>query len=622
MRPLLGRDGVSEALLLEDSMKRTNTPMLQLVVIGAIAGAVLILGILQYRWTSEISGAEQERLKSALGTSVRNFNQQFAYDFERLGESFEIDPEAPASTIEARVLRQYSNWTRTTSRRDLVAGLDVWAADDNRALHLESLDSEKKQFQDGSWPKQLESLQPLLEKQFAQLPPVISGHDATYYPWTFYGEDAPALVRPLFQISSEGGDSDMQVQPVGFLIIEINGDFLKGSYLPELVDHDFGPSGFRVAVRSADLPYRAIYLSDPAFPIATPSPDAEINLFNSVGEEARRRGHAPVEPSDAARQWQLVAQHPSGSLEAAVVRWRQRDLAISLGLLGILAGSAVLIFSVARRAERLAKFQMEFVAGVSHELCTPLAVINSAVENLADGVVDHPAQVQEYAGILRDQSGRLERLMDQVLLLASGQFDRSQSELRPTQVAAIVEESIALLEPTLRETGFAIEKEIPLNLPPVMADPIAVSKCVDNLISNAMKYGGANRWIAVRARTAQERSQSEVQISVEDKGIGISAADMESIFEPFYRARAVREGQMRGVGLGLYLVKRMIEGMGGRVSVSSEIGRGSCFVLHLPVPASDERQQRTFLSESWLRRSFESLSTSISRLSAAVHSHR
>lgn len=602
-------------------MKRTNKPMLQLVVLTAIAGAVSILGILQYRWTSEMSGAEQERLRAALATSVRNFDQQFAYDFERLSESFEIDPEAPASTIDARVLREYSNWTRTTSRRDLVAGFDVWGTEDGGGPHLESLDPEKKRFRDGPWPKQLQSLRPFLEKQFAQLPPLMSGHDATYYPWTFYG-DAPALIRPLFKISSEGGDSDMQVQPVGYLIIQINGDFLKGSYLPELVDHDFGSSGFKVAVRSADSPHRAVFSSDPAFPISTPSPDAELNLFNSVGEEARRRGHAPVEPSDAAQQWQLVAQHPSGSLEEAVAQWRQRDLAISLGLLAILAASVALIFSVARRAERLAKFQMEFVAGVSHELCTPLAVINSAVENLADGVVDHPAQVHEYAGILRDQGGRLERLMDHVLLLASGKFDRSETELRPIQMAAIVAQSVAMSEPMLREAGFTVEKEIALDLPLVMADPVAVSKCVDNLISNAIKYGGTSRWIIVRAQTAKGRSQNEVQIRVEDKGIGISATDLQSVFEPFYRAEAVREGQVRGVGLGLYLVKRTIEGMGGRVSVSSEIGRGSRFVLHFPVPASGESRQRSLLSQGWLRRGFESLSTSISRLSAAVHTHR
>ena len=218
-------------------------------------------------------------------------------------------------------------------------------------------------------------------------------------------------------------------------------------------------------------------------------------------------------------------------------------------------------------------------------------MINSAVENLADGVVDDPAQIQEYATILRDQGSRLERLMDQVLLLASGRLAQSESELRPIELATIVAQSITASEPMLRDKGFTVEKEIGLNLPIVMADPAAVSKCVENLISNAMKYGGTNQWIAVRARTTQIRSHDEVQISIEDRGIGISPADLPNIFEPFYRVNAVREGQIRGVGLGLYLVKRMIEAMGGRITVSSQIGRGSCFVLHFPVPNFVDRAQ-------------------------------
>jgi signal transduction histidine kinase len=566
-------------------MTRTDRPILELTAILMMAAVVLILGILQYRWTSEIGNAEQQRLKSVLATSIRTFNQEFAYDFERLGEGFELDSEEPASTIKPRILREYSSWTRSTSRSDLLGGLYIWRTGNSRASYLESLDRESKQFQKAVWPKDLESLRQYLEKQFADLSPSMSGHEATYYPWTFY-EDAPALARPLFQITSEVGESDMQVQPIGFLIIQIDSEYLKARYLPELVDRHFGTSGFRVAVRSADMPYRAIYSSDPAFPISSSSPDAELNLFTSVGQEARRRGHPPVVPSNEARQWQLVAQDPSGSLEVAGARWREHNLAISLGLLAILAGSVVLVFSVARRAERLAKFQMEFVAGISHELCTPLAVINSAAENLADGVVDRPEQIREYAAILRDQGGRLDRLLDQVMLLASGRLSQSESELRPIQVAALVAQSIAVSEPRLRDAGFVLEREISANLPPVMADPVAVTKCVENLISNAMKYGGSNRWIAVRALTAQARSQGEVQISVEDKGIGISPVDLRNIFEPFYRVQAVREGQIRGVGLGLYLLKRMIEGMGGRVSVSSEIGRGSCFVLHFPVPNS------------------------------------
>jgi signal transduction histidine kinase len=564
-------------------MKQTTRTMLHLTAILAMGAIVLVMGTLQYRWTSEIGIAEHERLKSVLGTSVRDFNQEFSYDFERLGEGFEIDPEEPASTINARVLRQYSNWARTTPRPQLLGGLYLWRADNNGALYLESLDPESKRFQKAPWPKQLESLQSPLEKQLGQLPSSMSGHEATYYRWIFY-EDAPSLVRPIFRITSEVGESDMQVQPIGFLIIKIDPGYLKGRYLPELVDRHFGPSGFRVAVWDSTSPHDAIYQSDPSFPISTTAPDAELNLFASVGEEARRRGHPPIEPSDETRQWRLVAQHPSGSLDVAVAHWRERNLTISLGLLAILVGSIVLVFSVARRAERLGKFQMEFVAGVSHELFTPLAVINSAVENLADGVLDDPAQIQEYATILRDQGSRLERLMDQVLLLASGRLAQSESELRPIELASIVAQSITASEPMLRDRGFTLEKEIGSNLPTVMADPAAVSKCVENLISNAMKYGGTNHWIAVRARAAQIRSQDEVQISVEDRGIGISPADLPNIFEPFYRVDAVREGEIRGVGLGLYLVKRMIETMGGRISVSSQIGRGSCFILHFPVP--------------------------------------
>src|SRR5262249_4341171 len=159
------------------------------------------------------------------------------------------------------------------------------------------------------------------------------------------------------------------------------------------------------AVRDAGSPSQPVYISNPNASI-TASPDAAINLFDAVGEEAKRRGHPPLQASGESRQWQLVGQHTAGSLEVAMAAWRRRNLLISLGLLALLFASAVLLFSAARRAERLAGLQMEFVAGVSHELCAPLAVIHSAAENLADGIVDDARQIREYGGMIRDQSHR------------------------------------------------------------------------------------------------------------------------------------------------------------------------------------------------------------------------
>ena len=565
--------------------------------LGAIVGMVAVvctLAVLQYRWTGEISRSEQQRLKANLTTSVRGFEQEFSYDFERLCEAFEIDPEVPSSSLENRILRQQSDWQRNASRPALLAGVDIWKVEEGHAS-FESFgtrgetrgDASGKGYVESSLPVRLGSLHQYLERQ-AQLlnARVIGDREAIYYPWTFQG-DAPALIRPIFHVENA---RDMYVQLQGFLILEFNREFLEQQYVPELVVRHFGEPGltsFGVTVRTVKAPYRAIYGWNANSAASRSAPDAAVNLFESVAEEARRRGHAPLQASGS-EPWQLVVQDPAGSVDVGVTQWRRRNLGISFGLLAILAGTMVLLFSVARRAERLAKLQMEFVAGVSHELCTPLAVINSAAENIVDGVVEGPAQVQEYGTMIREQGRRLERLVDEVLLFAAGGFGRSGYDLRPTEVVTILEQSLAGSEAILRDTGFTFEKEISTQLPCVIADPEALGKCVENLISNAMKYSGENRWVFLRALCAPNGGSPEVQITVEDKGIGISAADLAHIFDPFYRAEGVRDGQVRGVGLGLYLVKRMMEAMGGSVSVSSKPSKGSVFTLHFPVFDSTE----------------------------------
>jgi len=566
----------------------TKRSLIELGAILATMTIVSVLAILQFRWTGEISRTEQQRLKAALATGVRNFTDEFSFDFQQLCARFEVDPELPASTLEARLARQYESWQRTGAHAGLVAGVNVWRTEGSRGPFLQSLDSSSQRFQEIAWPARLGALRDFLEVKRQNLPPAISDREAVYYPWTFF-EASPALIRPLFGMFSTEEGVEAQVQPVGFEILELDPDSLDKEYLPDLAERNFGGLGFAVAVRRAKTPDQPIFSSELDMPAAVSAPDATVNLFQSVSEEAKRRGHPILEPSAPGQQWQLVVQHPAGSVEEAMAAWRRRNVAISFGLLGVLAAGMALIFIVARRAERLAKLQLQFVAGVSHELCTPLAVINSAAENLHDGVVEDSLQVREYGWMIRDQGRRLERMVDEVLLFAAGRFDRAGIELAPVELSRIVMQSLEVAEPMLRAAGFAVEKEISADLPAVVADPGAVSKCVENLVSNAVKYAGDKRWLAVRARVAEAERQPEVQISVEDRGIGIPAAELATIFEPFYRVQSVRDGQVRGVGLGLYLVKRLMEGMGGRVSVSSKLGHGTFFVLHFPIANSAER---------------------------------
>jgi signal transduction histidine kinase len=558
----------------------------EMLAITAMIAIVVTLGVVQYRWAGQISDTEKQRLQSAVQTSARNFSQDFSYDFQQLCESFQLEMAGPAATLETRLLQQYGTWTVTSATPDLVAGVHIWRTDSAHVQRLASYDEPSHSFREGSWPERFSPLRRYLAREYSALPQRIPDREAYFRPWILF-EDTPALVRPLYQLAS-----DAQVEPAGFLIVELSGDYLSKLFLPDMARRNFGTEPeFQIVVRSATAPFQTMYSSVPVTPDSFRSPDEKRSLIEIVDEELRRRGGPGLKSSRAGGEWTLLAEHPAGSVESAVAALRRRNLAISFGLLAVLASGMALILQVARRAQRIASQQMEFVAGVSHELCTPLAVINSAAENLMDGVVEGDSDVKEYGGMIRDQGRRLEHLVDEVLQFAAGRAELTGYELRPVEIGSVVASSLALAEPILQDAGFIVERECADSLPVVLADAAAVSMCLENLISNAVKYAGANRWIRVRAEAVSPFHQPEVQISVADKGTGISTRDLPHIFEPFYRVQSVRDGQIRGVGLGLYLVKRAMEGMGGRVSVSSETDRGSCFTLHFPPARPAEHPQ-------------------------------
>jgi signal transduction histidine kinase len=403
-------------------------------------------------------------------------------------------------------------------------------------------------------------------------------------------EASPALVQPLFQVSPGQGALAPEAQHLGFLIAELSRASLQQEYLPALVKRYFGAqdrADFLVAIRASGAPHEVLYQSNQALSVAPSQADATLNVLDPSGDRLSEHPGVSLTPASEASQWQIVVRHRAGSLGAAVARLRWRNLAVSFSLLFLLAGSMALIILLTRRAQRLAGLQMEFVAGVSHELRTPLAVICSAGDNLAEGVVDRPERTREYGGLIRAEGRRLTRMVEQILQFTSGQMSGPAYDRKPVLVGAVIERALSSAQPMLAEAGLEVVKEIAPDLPAAMGDAEALDQCLENLLSNTVKYASAGKWLAVRAVAAAGDSGAEVRISVEDRGAGIPSADLRHIFEPFYRARAAREGQLRGVGLGLHLVRRMMEGMGGRVSVSSRPGRGSTFTLHLAAQPSD-----------------------------------
>ena len=233
-------------------------------------------------------------------------------------------------------------------------------------------------------------------------------------------------------------------------------------------------------------------------------------------------------------------------------------------------------------AVQLAQLQMDFVTSISHELRTPLAVIRSAAENIADGVVEGKDQLSKYGSVIRNQSRQITDLVNQILLYASTRDRKSRYLLRPLSVSEIIGSVVDNTAELVRAAHFTVEQHVEPDLPYVMGDLAALSQCLQNLVGNAVKYGGTARWVGLRAFRDTIRTH-EIEIWVQDRGIGIDTTDIMRIFEPFYRSPSVSAAQIHGTGLGLPLAKSIAEAMGGRLSVESKLGAGSVFVLHLPV---------------------------------------
>jgi signal transduction histidine kinase len=280
----------------------------------------------------------------------------------------------------------------------------------------------------------------------------------------------------------------------------------------------------------------------------------------------------------------LVVRHRRGGpLGAFVGEIRRRDLAIGFGVLVVLVINMAMLIVTSHRAQRLAQLQMDFVTAVSHELRTPLTVIISGADNICNGVVETSQQVMQYGLVIRSQARQLFGLVERILLFAASRQDGFRYNLRPVKIQEVVDAALASTAGLIEAGHFTVECEIDEDLPPVIGDASALSQCIQNLITNALKYAGDQHWIGIRAKGHQNGSApGEVQISVSDRGIGIGEADLPHIFEPFYRSPAVKAAQIRGTGLGLPLSQSIAEAMKGRLAVTSAPGSGSTFTLHVP----------------------------------------
>jgi len=252
----------------------------------------------------------------------------------------------------------------------------------------------------------------------------------------------------------------------------------------------------------------------------------------------------------------------------------------------MLAAIAALV-QFTRRAQKLAQLQMEFVAGVSHELRTPLSVIRTAAHNLGGRVISNANQVQRYGALIAEQTEKLTGIVEQVLLFSNARAGRVIGTREVVSVDHVIEDALAACARVLEESRCSVEKRVEAGIPPILGDATALQRVLLNLISNAAKYGGESGWIGVFAAAAEPKD-AMIEIRVADHGPGIPSDELGHIFDPFYRGKRAVEDQIHGTGLGLSLVKQIIEAHGGTVTAHSELGKGTEFVVRIPAAPADQ----------------------------------
>lgn len=260
------------------------------------------------------------------------------------------------------------------------------------------------------------------------------------------------------------------------------------------------------------------------------------------------------------------------------------------GELGDLASAfnhmAALIEERESRLQELGDLKSEFVSSVSHELRTPLTTIKTLTRVLLRGTVSDEER-REYLQTIASECDRQIDLVVNLLDLSRIEAGRMQVRVQSTDAAVVVRRCTETMAPGARERGVTVEVTIPERLPPVLADAAALRRVVCGLLDNAIKYSEDGGAISITFSASGLR----VGIHLSDTGPGIPAEDLPHIFEKFYRARprtqnpAADDGprDVPGIGLGLYIAGTLVEEMGGRIDVKSELGRGTVFTVWLPM---------------------------------------
>jgi signal transduction histidine kinase len=289
-------------------------------------------------------------------------------------------------------------------------------------------------------------------------------------------------------------------------------------------------------------------------------------------------------PADLTRRDWAVEVEAASSVPGLGATDGLRTLVVAAAAAAVLALGLALTSRAVRATAQLAELRSDFVSTVTHELKTPLATIRAIGDSVASGRVTSGDTLRDYAHLVVQESKQLTRLIDNLLAYSRITDVTEAYYFEPLEVGRLVDETLRGFAPQLSTNGFKVDLDVPADVPPVRADRTAMGLLLDNVIDNAVRYSGSERWLGIRAT----RTNGVVRVAISDKGIGIPADELDQVVRKFYRGRHASSG---GSGLGLAIASRIVSDHGGHIDIDSEVGTGTTVSVTLNV--ADQHDEET-----------------------------
>lgn len=578
--------------VMEPDQIRRRAPVLWLFM-GLLVVLVCVLAVLQYNWIGEISVNEQKQRQNDLQAAANKLSSDFNGELNTAAQALQPDEQQVQELGRQKAYEtRYNGWHASTAHPRLFRRIAV-TGEENGRLVFRMFNADTGTLEPAEWPADWAAIREFVIAR-------IAGSNIGRNNGPLRSEFSTVIDYPRFRVQSDPGT---RAEELDWLLLDVDPKYTSEVILPELLSQHLAEdfrSQYRVEVVSRADPLVRIFATDSQRPPSAGQAEATATLFDPP-RPARLRAPGPgqVNPvrgvsSDSGRgRWLLSVWLRKGSLETVVASARRRNLAISAAILLLLLATGAALAQFSRRAQQLAQVEMEFVAGVSHELRTPLTVIRTAAFNLRGKVATNPSQVERYGALIQQESERLGAIVEQVLRFAGAKAGRVVRDRQPVSVPGLIEETLQSTKGMLEDALCEVETRVQPGLPPVTGDSLALRHALQNLLANAAKYGGSpgRQSVAIAASSVSEAGRDLIEIRVVDHGAGIPPEEQKHVFDAFFRGRKAVQDQIHGTGLGLHLVKKIVEAHGGTVSLESEPGVGSTFILRIPAARAEHQDE-------------------------------